>query len=182
MTRSCRVTLLGLGLVAALITAACAADGSGLVADPPEPTHPASKTVPNRFPKSDPLADPASPRRIHYTPMLISDPLPTPPPAIAVNSDEAMAIAKRDQDFGSAMQPGVPTASLRMVTIGSPDDKPAPRLAWVLTWRNSRMDLHGPPTLSAEKRAEMVANAKCVFVVVVDATTGSTEYVTQLCR
>ena len=150
--------------------------------EPAEPSHPTRKTEPNRSPRTDPLADPASPRRIHYAPMLISDPLATPPPAVAVSSDEALAIAKRDQDFGTAMQPGVPTATLRMVAIGSPDERPAPRLAWVLSWRNSRMDLHGPPTLSAERRAEMIAKAECVFVVVVDATSGTTDYVAQFCR
>jgi hypothetical protein len=113
--------------------------------------------------------------------MLTSDPLPASPPQIAVDSEKALAIAMRDQNFGSAMQPGTPTVTLRMVRIGLPEDEPTPRLAWVLTWRNSKLDLHGPIGLSAEKRAEIVANASCVFLVVIDATTGSTEYVAQLC-
>lgn len=93
-----------------------------------------------------------------------------------------MAIAMRDQNFGPEMQPGAPLPTLRLVRIGLLEDEPTPHLAWVLTWRNSRPALHGPPSLSAEKRAEIAANSDCIFLVVIDATTGATEYVGQLCR
>lgn len=114
--------------------------------------------------------------------MLTSDPLPAAPPQVAVDSENAVGIAMRDQNFGPEMQPGTPLVTLRFVRLGLLEDEPTPHLAWVLTWRNSKPDLHGPPGLSAEKRAEIAANSDCIFLVVIDATTGSTEYVAQLCR
>ena len=181
MALSRRFPLLGLGALLVSLMAGCAADAGRLVAEPPEPTLPVTKTAPNIYPEPDPLADPSRATRINYSPMLVSDPLPSPAPAIAITRKDALAIARRGQDFGPEMQPGTPTVTLRMVTVGPPEDHPAARPAWVLTWRNSRLDLHGPVTLSAEKRAELIANANCVFVVVIDATSGSAEYAAQFC-
>jgi hypothetical protein len=132
--------------------------------------------------ESDPLGDPSSAMRIYYGSQVISDPLPTPPPAITVDRDEALAIARREQNFGSAAQPGTPAATLRMVTVGLPDEEPTPHPAWILTWKNSTPQLHGPPSLSAERRAEIIGNTACVFIVVIDASTGSAKYAGQLCR
>jgi hypothetical protein len=182
MAMSRRLPLLGPGAMLVSLMAGCAADAGRLVAEPPEPTVPATKTAPNVYPESDPLADPSRVTRINYSPMLISDPLPSPAPEIAVTSEEALAIARRGQVLSSDMQPGTPTATLRMVTVGPPEDHPAARPAWVLTWRNSKPVVHGPVTLSAERRAELIANLNCVFVVVVDAGSGSAEYAAQFCR
>ena len=43
------------------------------------------------------------------------------------------------------------------------------------------MDVHGPPTLTAEDRQRIVANSACSFVVIIDANNSETLALNQVC-
>jgi hypothetical protein len=129
----------------------------------------------------NPLGDPAAPRRIVYATTLMSDPLPDPPPVVPVGEARALAVAS-PHGSGSSSQQFTPRAALRLVTQGDPMSTPAPTPApaWVVVWP-SRLDVHGPPTLTRAERAKMVAAVECVEVVVVDARSGTSTSEYQAC-
>lgn len=131
----------------------------------------------------DPLSDPASLRRVTYAATLASDPLPDAPPRVAVDRQQALAVASSPGETFGGMEPGVPSATLRMVIEGDPAADPAPvaHPAWVVIWDNSPLVIFGPATLSQEARAQMIAGAHCVFVLVIDAQTAKATSAHQAC-
>lgn len=131
---------------------------------------------------TDPLDDPHSDSPITYAADFISEPVKQPVPAVAVSQRDAEALAVRDQYFGEDVQPGSPTTVLRWVTLGVPDEPRTPHLAWVLTWNDSRVIIRGGISTSFAKKQEMAAKTRCVFIVVINATSGEAEDVRQICR
>jgi len=138
---------------------------------------PRAKDAPRNL-RVDPFADPATPRQIVYDPGLVSDPLPSPVPSTSISADDAIGVADKDS-FGSDLRLGEPTATLRMVKVGFPDDTPVAQSqpSWILTWTDSEPDVHGPSAQS-----QSAAKVKCVFVYVVDANSGASLDARQLCK
>ncbi len=178
-------TLAPLGLsvlVVALLGSACAGPGDDprtrAAAPPPVAAGPKAASV-----QTSPLARPDTAGRVVYDAGLVSDPVPAGSPRVAVSATRALAVAAEQQQFGPDLQPGTPTATLRMVTVGSAGDEPAPtaRASWVLTWTGSAAAVRGPVTLSDQDRARIRAATRCVFVVVVDATSAKAVDARQLC-
>ena len=87
-------------------------------------------------------------------------------------------------DFQSGgLAPGTPDASLRLFSNGDvPPDSSAPpnpvrlRPVWVLTYRNSPADYHGPVGFVPPSPRPM-----CDFFIAIDATTGTTLLLAQDC-
>jgi hypothetical protein len=170
MKRSLAVAVVGsAGLVAAFGAGGSAANAG------PEASQVADSTkgLPRNL-GTDPMANPASPHRILYDAGLVSDPIPAPPPAVSISQDRALAVAL-GAGFGTEMQRGTPSVTLRMVAVGS-DDVPDPSGAvpsWVLTWTDVSARLHGPATWTTEQRQAYEGQITCVFVMIVDANSGA---------
>lgn len=176
-----RLTLVATAAALAIAGTACGGPTVEVGAPPtPTPKLPESKTLPGPG-RTDPLADPNSPRRVVYAPGLVSDPLPARQRNVGV---DRAAIEKKvgRKEFGPARQPGTAEATLRLVTLGLPESRAAARPAWVLTWSDSQPDIKGPAGRSAKERRALADKLSCVFVLVVDANTGASLDARQLCQ
>lgn len=172
-------------------TTSCATSGGEMVAAPVSPvSSPSSFSTVTQLPPeksqtskvvANPLDDPRADHRILYSYGLSSDPI-TGSIVPAVTADDAIKTAAETQNFGDDVQPGAPITVLRMVTVGGPDEEPAPmpHPAWVLTWQHSCAAVRG--TFSAAEAEAIASKTNCVFVVVIDAASGRTEDVRQSCR
>jgi hypothetical protein len=165
----------------ALGSTACAGPSTQVAAPPPpNPEPPRSKSAPRQI-KTDPLTRPDSPGRIVYSSELVSEPMPKQAKAARVSKAKALGAADVGQ-FGPGLQPGTPTATLRMVSLRTPGAAAqAARPSWVLTWAASRPDIKGPATNTAADRRRLAADVQCIFVMVVDADTGVARDARQLC-
>lgn len=189
--KATRVPITMASLLLILISTSCGGDPVQTVEPAaPVPAAPPSlspeKLNPPKAPAADPLADPATPGRVVYSTDLISDPLPPSMRAsVQISREEALAIAARDQDFGPDAQPGQPIAVLRLVTLKTWEYQAGTTGPhWVITWKNSkRMGTGGGGSrLSRDEREALIAQAQCVFIVVIDAQTGASKDVAQYCR
>lgn len=131
---------------------------------------------------TNPFDVPSSDRRIVYSDGLISDPVPANTSVRPqISADQALDIANRNI-VSREKQPGDPTATLRLVSVGylGQDASAVPHLAWVLTWLGGKASPRGP--ISDDERKRLVASLRCVFVSVIDATTGDIQDDRQICR
>lgn len=139
----------------------------------------ASKASPRGL-LADPFAPPGAAERIVYADGLVSDPLPNPPAGV-ITAVTAIQSALSDR-ISSELRPGEPTATLRSVTVGPVGESGTTASpAWILTWRGSKPDIHGPVGLSTALRQKL-ENSECIFVVVVDAESGAVTDTRQFCR
>jgi hypothetical protein len=107
---------------------------------------------------------------------------------VALTAEDAMEQAGR-VDMPKELMPGTPTAELRSVTIttGSaargeqPSKKVDATPAWVLVYANSPADVHGPATLTDERRKQIAADSSCSFIVIIDANSSETLALKQRC-
>lgn len=129
---------------------------------------------------TDPFADPASDHEIVYGNDLVSDPLLDPPPSVRIDETAARAVAANDV-VSPYLQPGEPTATLRMVKVGLAANSEV-RPAWVLIWSDSHPVFAHAVGAPADEASRMAGNADCEMVVVVDAISGQTHGAAQYCR
>jgi len=131
-------------------------------------------------PAATTIADPASEHEVVYGNDLVSDPLPDPPPSVRIDETAARAAAAKDL-VSPYLQPGEPTATLRMVKVGLATNAEV-RPAWVMIWSGSHPIIAHPVGAPADEASRMARNADCEMVVVVDATSGQTHGAAQYCR
>jgi hypothetical protein len=116
-------------------------------------------------------------------------------PDAATVARPAMRVATVDPDaavaeiekagFSPDMRPGTPEVALRSVTRhpkGQTRPEYADRLAWVVTYRGSAPDVHGPMTMTQERREQLNASLYCVMVFLVDADNGDLFDAQQYCK
>jgi hypothetical protein len=87
--------------------------------------------------------------------------------------------------FNAAFQPGVPTVVLRSVSVGydGQDSTFAPHAGWMIIWYGGKPRRYGGPVGRAASPVPMhEAAAECIYVVVVDASTGEPQDARQICR
>lgn len=184
-------------VVAGVVVAAVWATGPRPLYAEPEPaatpsaggTDPSSKYRPYQGPTSNPFDDPDSPHRVYYDSGLISDPLPTPAPAVSFTAAQAVALAaKHHLGPGQGQRPVV---TLRLVTVDLSEATPEPPAwpGWVLTWRvnNQHLAISGPMPATPEERKQRLEDANqrydCVYAFAVNANTGrGTQGFLQTCR
>jgi hypothetical protein len=102
----------------------------------------------------------------------------------AVSAEDALRRATAI-GFNAALQPGVPTVVLRSVSVGydGQDSTFAPHPGWMIIWYGSKPRRYGGPVGRAASPVPMhEAAAECIYVVVVDASTGEPQDARQICR
>ena len=127
------------------------------------------------------LTDVNAATSINYGSGLITFPAPLLAAGPAVTQHAALSSALRigDPDPGAT-----PLVALREVTFDSAMGAQLPAgvddslrvddtLAWVVVYPHSTPVPRGPPGLSSSARAAIVASESCIWVVVIDASTGS---------
>lgn len=125
-------------------------------------------------------------RTVDYGSGITAAPLDDTPVALTV--EDATAQAGR-VDMPEELMPGPPTVELRSVTISTgsaargeqPSKKVDATPAWVLVYANSPADVHGPATLTDERRKQIAADSACSFIVIIDADSSETLALKQLC-
>jgi len=100
---------------------------------------------------------------------------------VPVDRDAAVAIAESEA-FPADWRPGSPVAVLRMVTARKGDGTSGSKPGWVVIWQGSAPDIHGPITLSNAEREALASRLRCVFVMSVDAASGSVDVAEQICE
>jgi hypothetical protein len=138
-----------------------------------------------RILRTNPFEAPDAAGQITYADGLISRPIEGPYVPV-VSAEEALRRAL-EIGFKPALQPGVPTVVLRSVSVGFDTSAAAfaPHPAWVIIWHGSKPRLHGPRAPSPEheaRRADVQARMRCIYIVVVDATTAEPQDVRKICR
>lgn len=196
---------------AALVSAAVAAVGASAVfagcsdvvptvsATPSAaPTPVTTRNAPNseRTAQSDanrPLAetafdDPARSSTVVYGEDFLSDPMPVIARTTKLSANEAISAAKSKAFVNEAAQPGQPVATLRMARIGFSNASwsPVSRPAWILTWRNSAVQIYGGALPDREAQREWIDKMRrsqdCIFVIAIDAENAESLAVRQVCR
>lgn len=131
--------------------------------------------------KLNPMGDPGGPDTIHYSSDLTSQPAVVPSSGVAVSQEAALKIAALN-GFGEDLQPASPRVDLRMVTQGEASlESQTARLAWVVTWTNSKPDIRGPATLSQSDREQLASQTQCIFIFIVDAANSDSLDARQIC-
>lgn len=127
----------------------------------------------------------SSPAKVNYGSGITAVPAVGAVPALTADQAETRA---KDIDMPSELMPGTPTVVLRSVTIangskapGAPAKKVDSALAWVLIYNDSVADVHGPPSLTKERREQIIKSSRCSFIVILDANNGETLALNQEC-
>ncbi|MEV0136829.1 hypothetical protein AB0H83_51460 [Dactylosporangium sp. NPDC050688] len=105
---------------------------------------------------------------------LVSKPAPASASA-KVNAQEAVHRTK-DLGFSTEMIPGSPIVELRLISEKYNDptltrDYFTDRLTWVVTYKGSRVIVHGPLNLDPSVRRQATENLRCEVVFFIDAAT-----------
>lgn len=160
------------------VSATAAKASAALVANPGGVTEPASAAY-----SGDVFKDPSTTEPLHYDDIVSQAVAATSTPVSA--SDAIASVSK--QSLSSGLTPGTPLVALRSVArpdAASQDGDEltpigtTPKLAWVLAYKDSVPNPHGPIGVDTTK----LANMPCVFIAVVDATSGAPLLLEQTCN
>lgn len=109
--------------------------------------------------------------------------------ATAVDQARAVELG-RNSHFPAALRHGEPEVALRQVSTVHRGTLPEGskyrtdyqnRVMWVLTYRGSQPDIHGPAGLTSEQRRKAVSHNGCVFVLMIDGSSGELVEAHQFC-
>ena len=186
---------IGVPLACVLATAGCA--NAPTAAAPAGPSsavaaHNPIGAVPNKAgaaakPVGNPFASPTSAVEINYGTGLKTRPAPlNAVAAVAASRARSIAATHAITSLASA----TPIATLRLVDLdpsmgsasGPSVNVVRNRLAWVMTYPNSEPQIYGPANLTAADRKALAAKTECIFLVVVDASSGAPVDSEQVCR
>lgn len=170
--RRARMTAV-LGVTVALITAASVGALAAPAQVPQSPFPAVDSPGPITYPGTGLVSRPAAP-----------DATPR------VSQDEALQSVEQQQ-FPEEMMAGRPESSLRLLTFAPEGLTDAElvaagaysaKLSWVFEYGDSRLDVHGPPELSAKDRSRVVETSNCSMIFAVDAMTGTVDQAYQVCE
>jgi hypothetical protein len=130
--------------------------------------------------QTNPFAAPEDPSTVTYSPGLVSQPIDA---AYLPEVDAAAAVKAATRiGFNAGLQPGVPTVTLRSVSVGYPGQSTyASHPAWLVIWHGSKPWANGPAGRKSQPAPGPGEVSHCIYVVVVNAVTGKAEDAWQLC-
>jgi hypothetical protein len=167
-------------------TAALAGPSSAVAGQNPNGAMPAKTGGPAK-PVGNPFASPTSATEINYGTGLKTRPAPrNAVAAVAASRARSIAATHAIKSLASV----TPIATLRLVDLdpsmgsasGPSVNVVRNRLAWVMTYPNSEPQIYGPANLTATDRKALAAKTECIFLVVVDASSGAPVDSEQVCR